>query len=372
MRVTIEEEGKTRVRDRYVVSAPVPGYMERITLEVGDVVARGQIIVMLSPTPSPVLDPRTRAETEARVQAARARVAAAESSVESADARRRAAAADAGYWEGQLKRIEKLVASGDMAREEADRTRNEQERAAATLKAAEHAIETARAEMRNASASLEAEQASLRVSAANPGARSSERVPVPSPVGGRVLKVVRKSEGPVTAGEPLIEVANANALEVEVELLSPDAVRIGPGTRVLFERWGGPKPLEGRVRHVEPVAFTKISALGVEEQRVLVIIDFTSPQDQWERLGDRYRVEASFVTWESDSVLQVPASALFRDAQGWAVFLIEEGKARKRPVQVDHRTGLTAEVTTGLKEGEVVIAHPDDTINEDSLVAPRG
>lgn len=371
MRVTIEEEGKTRVRDRYVVSAPVSGYMQRIKLEVGDPVARGQVVAVLSGSLSPVLDPRSRAETEARVQAARARVASGESSIQAAIERRKAAAADTAYWDEQFRRIQKLVASGDKSREELDRARNEQDRAEASLRAADAAVETARAELRNASANLEAEQASLRVSAANPAVRSHEQVPVTAPVGGRVLKVVRKSEGPVNVGDPLIEVANANALEVEVELLSPDAVRVGPGTRVLFERWGGQAPLEGRVREVEPVAFTKISALGVEEQRVLVIIDFTSPEDQWQRLGDRYRVEASFITWESNDVLQVPASALFRDAQGWAVFVIDQGKARKRTVQVDHRTGLTAEVTSGLNAGEVVIAHPDDTIKEDSLVEPR-
>ena len=189
--------------------------------------------------------------------------------------------------------------------------------------------------------------------APNP-AEPAELVAVHAPTAGRVLKRFRESEGVVNAGESLLEVGSPRTLEVEIEVLSSDAVRLAPGTRVLFERWGGDQPLEGLVRTVEPFGFTKVSALGVEEQRVLVIADFTSPHEQWERLGDGYRVEAVFILWEGENVLQVPASALFRQGDGWAVFVIEEGKAARRKVEVGHRSGLTAEVVSGLNEGDRV------------------
>jgi HlyD family secretion protein len=194
---------------------------------------------------------------------------------------------------------------------------------------------------------------------------------VVSPVAGRILKLHRESEGIVAVAEPLVEVSNPRSLEVEVEVLSSDAVRISPGTRVLFERWGGDQPLEGAVRRIEPVGFTKISALGVEEQRVLVIADFTSPAETWERLGDNYRVEAVFVLWEGDNVLQVPASALFRLEQDWAVFVAANGHAGLRPVQVGHRSGLNAEITSGLQEGERVITHPGNEIEDGAAIEFR-
>jgi HlyD family secretion protein len=185
------------------------------------------------------------------------------------------------------------------------------------------------------------------------------------------LKVQRESEGVVTPGEALLEIGNARSLEVEVEVLSDDAVRIKPASRVVFERWGGEEPLEGRVRRIEPVAFTKISALGVEEQRVLVIVDITSPEETWQRLGHGYRVEASFVIWEDDAVLQAPASALFRYDGGWAVFVMEDGFARRRPVNVGNRTGLTAQIIGGLDEGQFVITHPDETVEDGTEIERR-
>jgi HlyD family secretion protein len=208
----------------------------------------------------------------------------------------------------------------------------------------------------------------LKYSAASASSSSGEVVPVAAPASGRILKVIRESEGVVPAGEPLLEIGNARSLEVEVEVLSDDAVKIAPGMRVIFERWGGPEPLEGRVRRIEPHAFTKISALGVEEQRVRVISDFTSPPEKWERLGDGYRIEATFVLWEGDGVLVAPASALFRYDGGWAVFLIEQGVARRRQVQVGRRNGLEAEIVAGLKEGDRVITHPDSSIQDGTLV----
>jgi HlyD family secretion protein len=187
-----------------------------------------------------------------------------------------------------------------------------------------------------------------------------------------VLKRFRESEGVVNAGEALVEVGSPRTLEVEVEALSSDAVRLSPGTRVLFERWGGDYPLEGVVRTVEPFGFTKISALGVEDQRVLVIVDFSSPREQWERLGDGYRVEAVFILWEGEDVLQVPASTLFRYQEGWAAFVIENGVARRRVVEVGHRSGLTAEILSGLAVGEQVIPHPSNDIEDGTEVILQG
>jgi HlyD family secretion protein len=190
-------------------------------------------------------------------------------------------------------------------------------------------------------------------------------------VSGRVLKVHRESEGVVNAGEPLLDVGNPGSIEVKVEVLSADAVKIRKGTPVLFERWGGDTPLEGTVQVVEPSGFTKVSSLGVEEQRVLVIIDITSPPGTWQRLGDGYRLEASFIIWEGKEVLQTPASALFRVGDGWAVFTVVNRRARLRAVEVGHRNGLTAEILSGLTEGEMVITNPDDSIRDGMRVRLR-
>lgn len=198
-----------------------------------------------------------------------------------------------------------------------------------------------------------------------------ENVTVRTPVGGRILKLHHESEGVVNAGEPIVDIGDPSQLEVETEVLSADAVNIGPGTTVLFERWGGDAPLEGKVKTVEPAAFTKISSLGVEEQRVLVIADITSLPESWQRLGDRYRVEAGFIIWEGKNVLQIPASALFRKGEGWAAFVMKNGKAHLREVKVGHRNGLAAEIISGISEGETVIIHPDDSIRDGSRVKVR-
>ncbi|MBK9166700.1 MAG: efflux RND transporter periplasmic adaptor subunit [Bryobacterales bacterium] len=358
MRVTVEEEAKTRVADRYVVSAPVAGYVRRVRLDVGDRVSAGQTVALVEPMRVAVLDPRSRAEGEARVSAAVATVEARQQEV-------RAAAANDAYWETQLARIARLNETGDMPRSEYDRAMTEYKRSQATRSAAEHAVDVARSE-------LEAARAALRHSAAEQAnSPTSELVPVRAPTSGRVLGVVHKSEGVIQAGAPIVEIANARALEVVVEVLSSDAVRIPPGGRVIFERWGGDAPLEGRVRLIEPVAFTKVSALGVEEQRVRVIVDFTSPGDDWSRLGDGYRLDASFILWEEAEILHAPASAFFRFNGGWAVFTVREGHAQRQPVEIGRRNGLAAQILSGLEEGDTVILHPDDTVEEGKQVKSR-
>jgi HlyD family secretion protein len=368
LRVTVEEEGKTRARDRYVISAPVAGYMRRLPWDSGDPVRSGDIVARLEPLRPQTLDPRSREQAEARVRVATAALRAAEERAQASAQQARTAQVDAAYWKRELERVSRLRESGDVAAERFDRTQFEARRSETALRAAEQAAAAVRVEVETARAEVGAAKAAL----IGPGAANGgEVVPVRAPVSGRVLRVVRESEGVVNPGEPLLEIANARALEVEVEVLSADAVKMGPGTRVIFTRWGGEGPLEGRVRTVEPTGFTKISALGVEEQRVRVIADITSPEAEWRRLGDGYRVEASFVLWEDETVLQVPASALFRQGDGWAVFTVENGAARRRAVTPGRRTGLAVQILSGLKEGEPVITHPDDTVEDGKAVKTR-
>ncbi len=363
MEITVEEEGKTRLRDRFVVSAPLAGIMRRHDWKIGDTIPAGRSIMYLSPLRAEILDMRRLSESEARLQSASAAREGADARLRSAQEQLKAAEADAEYSKSQLAREEKLLAAGDIPASRLDRTRAEAKRAEAMRQAAEQAIAMAQAEISRSRAEVEM----ARAAASNPGAKSTagaQMVPIYSPVGGRVVQVVRQSEGVVASGDPLLVLGNTRALEVEVELLSSDAVRIGPGTRLRLTRWGGEGSLEARVRLVEPVGFTKLSALGVEEQRVRVISDLVSPEETWRRLGEGYRVEAAFTLWSGDRVLQIPASALFRDGEKWAAFVVGDGFARKRIVEVGHRNGLTAEVIGGLKEGERVIPHPDDKLSD--------
>jgi HlyD family secretion protein len=358
LQVTVEEEGRTRVKDRYVLYAPVAGYLRRIELEVGDTAEAGEPLALLDPLRPAVLDPRARAEAEARVSGARSALARAESTVRHAQAEAELAAEE-------YRRREELLAGGLVSRSEFDQARSRMRALEALSRAAGSAVEVARYD-------LEAALASLRYSAVGGQDAPAETVPVRSPVAGRVLKLLQESAGVVPAGHPLLEVGDPGRLEVEVEVLSRDAVRILPGGRVLFERWGGAEILEGVVRIVEPTGFTKISALGVEEQRVLVIADLASPPEAWQRLGDGYRVEARFVVWEREDALTVPASALFRRDDGWAVFVVEHGRARFRAVRLGQGSGLFSEVLDGLSRGEEVIVHPDDSVDAGVRVRPFG
>ena len=355
--VTVEEEGKTRVRERYVVSAPMTGYVRRIDLRVGDAVKAGQVVAAIEPSRAVALDPRSRAQATAQVKAADAAVAAARESA-------RAAASQAELARQELERSEALRKSNFIAEQALDRARTEVARSQAARLAAEHAANVARFELDVARAAL-ARTAGLQ--AGGPG----ETIDVRAPVDAQVLKLARESEGAVQAGQSLLEIGNPETLEVEVEVLSTQAVKIAPGSRVLFDRWGGDTLLQGAVRIVEPTGFTKVSALGVEEQRVRVIVDFTSNRDQWRRLGDGYRVEARFVIWEGGDVLQIPAGALFRDRDGWAVYAVEAGRARMKAVQIGQRAGLVAEVKAGLAVGESIVNHPDDKIRDGVKVKPR-
>jgi len=354
--VTVEEEGKTRVMDRYVVSAPMAGYARRIDLNVGDAVKAGQSLVAIEPARSDALDPRTRAQANAQVHAAEASVSAARENAV-------AAAAQADLAREELARAQSLRQSNFVSEQALDKARSEVRRTQAAKLAADHGVNVARFELDMARAAV---ANTTRLSGGSP-----ELLNVRAPVAARVLKVMHESEGTVQAGQPLIEIGNPDTLEIEVEVLSTQAVKIAPGSKVLLDRWGGDTTLQGAVRVVEPTGFTKISALGVEEQRVRVIVDITSPREEWRRLGDGYRVEARFVVWEGTDVLQIPASALFRHNSGWAVFVVEAGRAKIKPVQVGQRAGLVAQITSGLSVGERLVTHPDDKVKDGVRVRPR-
>ncbi len=354
--VTIEEEGRTRVIDRYVISAPVDGVACRVQLDVGDAVEEDQVLLSLTPLESQVLDPRSRAKAEAQVAAAKSALRAAEEQARAATAAEQLAATE-------LRRKRPLMNKELIARDVYDKAVAEAKTTTAARRSAEFTVKVAKHELQAAKTVLDYTAGTTQGPA--------ERVPVRSPIAGRILKVPHECEGPVRTGEPLLEVGDSSVLEIEVDVLSPDAVKIKPGMKVLFDRWGGEEPLEGIVRIVEPVGFTKVSALGVEEQRVLIISDFTSPAEQWQRLGDGYRVEARFILWDEENVLQVPTSSLFRYRDGWAVFVIEGNHAKRREVKVGQRNGLIAQILEGVKEGEMVINHPSDEVEDGRGVRER-
>ncbi len=356
LEVTVEEEGKTRVRERYVVSAPVAGYARRIGLDAGDAVRAGQVLAVIEPSRAVALDPRTRAQAQAQARAALAALAGAEQNARAADAAARLA-------QQERARAEALRQSNFVSTQAVDNARTAETRAVAAQAAAQHAVRVAAFELEMARAAV-ASTARLQSGAA-------DEVQVRAPVAARVLKLLHENEGAVAAGQPLLEIGDPESLEVEVEVLSTQAVKIAPGAPVVLDRWGGEGVLQGRVRVVEPSGYTKISALGVEEQRVRVIVDFASPREAWARLGDGYRVEARFVLWAGKDVLQVPTSALFRYNDGWAVFALKQGRAERVPVKTGQRAGLATQVLDGLAAGDRVVTHPDDRIKDGVRVKPR-
>ncbi|MBW8370560.1 MAG: efflux RND transporter periplasmic adaptor subunit [Thiobacillus sp.] len=355
--VTVEEEGKTRVRERYTVSAPVAGYVRRIDHQAGDAVAARQVLAVIEPARSVALDPRTRAQAQAQVSAAQAALAAAQANA-------RSAAAAATLAQQERGRADSLRQSNFISAQALDSARTAETRARAAEAAAQYAVRVARFDLETARAAV-ASTAGLQSGGA------AELVQVRAPVAAHVLKLLNESEGAVAAGQPLLEIGDPASLEVEVEVLSTHAVKIAPGSKVILDRWGGEQSVEGTVRVVEPSGFTKISALGVEEQRVRVIVDFSSPREAWARLGDGYRVEARFVLWEGADVLQLPTSALFRQGEGWAAFVLDGRRARQAPVEIGQRAGLATQVVSGLKAGDRVVAHPDETIKDGVRVKPR-
>ncbi len=348
---SLREEGRTRLAHRWRLSAPVAGQVERIDLRPGDVVSAGQVLARISPATGALLDPATRDRLRAEARAAT-------SAVMQAQARVRGARAALTLAEQELARIGPLVASGTLSKMEGERVQSRLAQARAELSAASFAQELSTAQ-REASESLLAQQGKT--------GGSEEPVAVTAPVAGIVLARLRESAGPVAVAEPLLELGEPQTLEIEVDLLSSDAVRVSAGMSVRLHRWGGTGVLDARVRRVEPVGFTKVSALGVEEQRVFVLCDFVSLPEQWQRLGDGYRVEAEFILSQGRS-LTVPGGALFRQGEEWALYVVEGGRARRQSVRIGRRGGLDTEILEGLSAGAEVIIHPDDRVSEGSRV----
>jgi len=353
---TVADDGKTRVRDRYVIAAPLAGSVERIRLEPGDAVRHGQVVALLTPTAPAFLDARTARELQERIGAADAQFSRARAEAQKVLAQRDQARAD-------LERQAKLAAGGFVsptAREQAELALRTAERA---VDAARFAEEAARHDAAQARAAL------VRYKSGDP----SSKWEVVSPVNGSVLKVNQKSESPVGLGAPLLEVADARSLEAVVDVLSQDAVAIRPGMAARVEVGVGVAAVPARVRLIEPAAFTKVSALGVEEQRVNVVLDFAGPLDHVWTMGDGFRVEAHIVTHREENAVKVPVGALFREGAGWAVFVVEDDRASKRAVKVPRRNGAEAMVEDGVKPGDRVVVYPSDALRDGSrLEVSRG
>jgi len=357
MEVTVLEEGKTRVKDRYQISAPVTGYLHRLPMEVGDPVIPGELLTYLAPIPASILDTRSRAEAEARVAAANAMVQSIRQQVA-------AAQADAEFARQEYQRLQSLEASRFVSSEQLQQARTAAARAQAILRSATFDEEVAVHELAAARTRLQLSSASQN------GERPAERVAIRSPVSGAILNIVRKSEGVIHTGEAILEVGDPGALEVVVDVLSFDAIKLKPGLQTRLTGWGGPE-LEAVIKRVEPVGFVDVSALGVEEQRVKVIVDMVSQHERWELLGDGYRVDAEFILWQSEDTLQVPASALFRHEGGHAVFLVNGDVANIQSVDIGASSGLATVVTDGLKAGDRVVRHPGRGLNDGDRVRVR-
>ncbi|MBE9556899.1 MAG: HlyD family efflux transporter periplasmic adaptor subunit [Proteobacteria bacterium] len=357
--VTIDGDGQTRVREVYVVSAPVPGQVRRIERHVGDrIVANETLLATIQPVAPTFLDRRARAQAESAIKAAEAAFALAE-------AEQARALAELDFARAELNRAEQLAKRGNVSQRDLDRAKLELRTRHAALSTAKASIEIRRFELETAQAAL-----------IQPGAESGEGreqaccVEVYSPVDGRILRVIHESEGVVAAGAWLVELGDPADMEIVVDLLSGDAVGVREGAEVAIEDWGG-VTLAGRVRRVEPYAFTKISALGIEEQRVNVIVDFTDPPEKWQGLGHGYRVDAHILDWRGEDVLKLPLGALFRDGESWAVFVAEENVAKLRHIEIDHGNGREAEILEGLEIGATVILHPGDRISDGVRILSR-
>ncbi|HEX6998337.1 MAG TPA: HlyD family efflux transporter periplasmic adaptor subunit [Gammaproteobacteria bacterium] len=357
MRVTVRDEGRTRVRNEFVVSAPVGGLLLRVDLKPGAHVHAGQTVARILPGAPPFLDAREHADARAAVEAAEAALAAARAELEQAEAQ-------AAYARSEAERVSAVYERGLTSAEALDRARLE-------LRVAEGALRTANEAVRAREAELD--RARIRLLQPSKAEGPAEPVEVPAPVSGRVLRVTQESESVVAAGAELMLLGDPRDLEVVVEMLSTDAVQVQPGAEAIIENWSGgdAEPLSGRVRLVEPYGFLKISALGVEEQRVNVIVDFTGPPEEWSSLGHGFRVEAAIVTWQADDVVQAPVAALFRDAGQWAVFRVQDGRARLTRVEVGHDNGRTAEILSGLEAGDRVVLYPGEALADGARVRAR-
>lgn len=347
----VNSEGRTRVQDLFVVTAPVDGELERVTARPGDPVIPGALIARIQPIAPRPLDARSRAQATAALSAARASVARAQ-------AMEREALVAVEHADSELARSRKLVVSGAVPAAEAEHAGHESERR-------HRAVESARAVVREANAEL-ARAAAL---VAPSGTGGDPAVVVTAPAAGRILRVIRESAGPIAAGAPILELGDPTRLEIAAELLSSDAAAVRAGANAIVAKWGGPRPLVARVRRVDPAAFTKVSALGLEEQRVRVIVDLIDPVPPG--LGHDYRVDVAITTWSGTNVVRVPSTALFRSGAQWAVFAVRDGKARIAPVEPGPSDGDWTVVERGIAPGEEIIVQPSDLIRDGVRVRSR-
>jgi len=346
---TVDEEGKTRMHDHFTLAASVAGKLRRVELHAGDPVQAGEVIAWVDPTP---IEPRQTAVLKARLDAARAAESQAGSDVGKAETENDQAAVD-------LERTRKLLEQGVTSKEAYDKASSAATAAAKQLDSGKSRAQAAAFQVQEAQAAL------MNQSSAD----ASLPVPIKTPVAGRVLRLIEQSERVVTAGTPIVEIGYTPKLEIVADFLTQDAVKIRPDMEAIIDDWGGDKPLRARVRVVEPGAFTKISALGVEEQRVNVVLDFVDTSD---RLADAYRVEVRVVIWQASDVLKVPSSALFRIGEDWAVFKVENGRAQRTTIQTGHRGAFETEVLGGIKARDLLIVHPSAEIKDGVRVSvPR-
>lgn len=360
LRVTVDEEGETRIREIYVVSAPIGGKVQRSPREVGDAVEKGRtLLAVIQPEDPSFLDVRKRRELEAAV-------AAAEASISFTEAEIRRAKSELAFAQSDLKRTKSLAERGTVSQRTLEQAALEVEVREAGLAEAEANLLLRKRELESAKARLIGPE-----EAGDTGSATSCCVEVVAPESGRVLKIHHESEQVVQAGSPLLEIGDPGDLEIVVDLLSTDAVKVSPGATAYIEGWGRPGILTAEVRRIDPAGFTKVSALGIEEQRVNTVLDIRSPRKEWADLGHDYRVFVRISVWESDDSLRVPLSALFRHGGDWAVFTVEDDRARLTKVAIGERNAEYAEVISGLNESDVVILHPSDTISDGVLVATR-
>ncbi len=355
---SVEEDGKTRVRERYVVAAPLYGRLGRVRFKVGDPIKVDDTVASIIPSPAALIDPRSRHEIEERLGSAEANVERAKAVVERARAQSDQANTD-------LKRTRTLAERGAATAQALERAELAVRLADRDLRAAEFLDHAAEHELQQMRALL------ARYSSSTNADEPPESWNVAAPVTGVVLKVAQESETIVQPGTPLLDIGDPRDLEIVVDVLSTDAVEISPGAAVTIVHWGGEGSLSGRVRRVEPAAFTKISTLGVEEQRVNVLVDITSPAEQWARLGDAYQVDTQIVVFTQDDATIVPAGALFRRGDQWNVYVVKEGRAQSREVQVVRRSGRFAAIASGLNQEESVIVYPSDRVASGVRVGPR-
>ena len=362
--ITVREDGTTRIRERYVISSPLAGRLLRIALREGDPVKTGEtLIARIEPTDPALLDARSLAEAEARVKAAEVALELTEPMVEQTEA-------ELEFAEAELYRITNLHERGAATASQLDEIKMQVRTKRQARRIARYRRDIARFELEQAKAAL------LRSRPRTTKDDDSDTSPqvdldIHSPIDGRVLHVLQKSATVVQPGTPLVEVGDPADLEIVVDVLSADAVKIQPGQEATIEQWGGESPLHGKVRRVEPSGFTKVSALGIEEQRVNVVIDLSDEYSVWQRLGDGFHVDAAITVWQADDVLRVPLSAAFRQEDKWHVFVIEGGRARLRRVELGRRNDEYAEVLSGLEPGDHVVLYPGDSIRDGSRVRLR-